>query len=82
MISIKYGWICPLPCTILNVDLELGLELTSLQVPRWHIDGIGDRDGVHSQKVQHKYESGAGATDGVDPPKNWPHFGTLRVIKP
>ena len=31
----------------------------------WNIDGTGAGDGVETQKVQHKYGSGAG--DKVDP---------------
>ena len=35
---------------------------------RWDIYGTAARDGVDSQKLQHKYGSGDGSRSGVDPP--------------
>ena len=60
------------------MDPETDLSLHHL---RWDIYGTGVRDGVDIQKVQHKYRSRGGSGDGVDNPKNWPHFVTHMVIK-
>ena len=43
------------------------VELTPNLHLRWDMYGAGTRDRVDPQKVEHKYESGDGSRNGVDP---------------
>ena len=51
-------------CCNPNMDLELTLPHDLW----WDINWTGARDGVQSQKVQHKYQSGTGSTSRGWPP--------------
>ena len=63
------------------LEVDLDPELIPPHDLRWELDWTGAGEGVDLEKVQPKYVSGARCKSGVDPPKNWPQFGTHMVIK-